>query len=180
MRERGNLKREGTHGGNLCVHIFKQNWALKDIQRKKSKQEIYSFFFFLKILLGVQKWFQMPNIDVKWPKMTHKTWNRLAQNRLPEVRKFFLENQDRIWEAHNWLKEAKNRLSVSIINSLGPKSNSSSLNSPHMAKIGSHISRIDSQMPKKLTSRGPKLSPRGSKSNPRDPKLTPQRPKINT
>ena len=37
MREQGSLKGEGTHRGNLSVHIFKQNLALKDIQRKKSK-----------------------------------------------------------------------------------------------------------------------------------------------
>ena len=65
MREQGSLKGQGTHRGNLCVHIFKQILTLKDIQRKKSKQEIYSFFCFLKILLGVQKRIQMPNIDVK-------------------------------------------------------------------------------------------------------------------
>ena len=44
MREQGSLKGQGTHRGNLCVHIFKQILTLKDIQRKKSKQEIYSFF----------------------------------------------------------------------------------------------------------------------------------------
>ena len=28
----------------MCVHIFTQILTLKDIQRKKSKREIYSFF----------------------------------------------------------------------------------------------------------------------------------------
>ena len=36
MREQGSLKGKGTHRGNLCVHIFTQNPALKDILRKKS------------------------------------------------------------------------------------------------------------------------------------------------
>ena len=55
MREQGSLKGQGTHRGNLCVHIFKQHLALKVIQRNKSKQEIESFFWFLKITLEVQK-----------------------------------------------------------------------------------------------------------------------------
>ena len=36
MREQWSLKGEGSHRGNLSVHIFKQNLALKDIQRKKA------------------------------------------------------------------------------------------------------------------------------------------------
>ena len=44
MREQGSLKGQGTQRGNLCVHIFTQILTLKDIRRKKSKQEIYSFF----------------------------------------------------------------------------------------------------------------------------------------
>ena len=47
IREQGSLKGQGTHRGNWCVHIFKQILTLKDIQRKKSKQEIYSLFFLL-------------------------------------------------------------------------------------------------------------------------------------
>ena len=37
MRKQGSLKGEGTHRGNLCVHIFTQILPLKDIQRKTTK-----------------------------------------------------------------------------------------------------------------------------------------------
>ena len=43
MREQGSLKGEGTHRGNLCVHIFKPNLPSKDLLSKVRLEGQFTF-----------------------------------------------------------------------------------------------------------------------------------------